>query len=140
MKRKMKHVVTAALLLTTITACTKDDKSPVADTLESIDTLKPIEPAVSDSAVDSSRIQNPSAPAPPGAPKGALPPPGGETYRRGSSTMAPRDPAPPNDPPPNIIGEQRRQGSSTMSPRQRDSTVGPRMEIDPQGRVTPIKK
>ena len=133
----------AALFVTAVGACTKDDNAPVADTLDSIDTVKPMEPpAVMDSAADSSRIQNPSAP-PPRAGSGTLPPPGGETYRRGSSTMSPRDPLPPNDPPPNVIGEQRRQGSSTMSPttpRPRDSTVGPKMEIDRQGNVTPIKR
>ena len=140
MKRPLERVLFAALLVTAISACMKDDKAPVADTLDSIDTVKPMEPAVIDSVADSSRIQNPSARAP-DRPRGELPPPGGETYRRGSSTMAPRDRPTVNDPPPNLIGEQRRQGSSTMSPtRQRDSTVGPKMEIDPQGRVTPIKK
>ncbi|MEO8577038.1 MAG: hypothetical protein ABI556_10070 [Gemmatimonadales bacterium] len=124
--------------------CTGGDKPPVADTLGSIDTVKALDsPRVADSiANDSLRMRNRSVPpAPPSS--GALPPPGGETYRRGSSTMSPRDPAPPNDPPPNLIGETRREGSSTMSPttrRPRDSTVGPRMQIDPQGRVTPIKR
>lgn len=142
MMRRLEVFVFAAAIATAMTACDKDDKAPVADSLDAIDTVKPLEsPSVGDSLnADSSRIQNPSAPPQP-APRGALPPPGGEMSRRGSSTMAPRDPAPPNDPPPNLIGETRRDGS-TMSPttRPRDSVVGPKFEIDSRGKVTPIKR
>ena len=140
MKKTLCRITASTVLAIAASACSGGDNASVADTLNSIDTLKPLETVpVADSA-DSSRIQAPPSAAEP-APRGALPPPGGETYRRGS-TMSPRDPAPPNDPPPNLIGETRREGSSTMSPttRTRDSVTGPKMEIERQGNVTPIKK
>ena len=140
MKRTLRRIFTFAVLTLGASACSGGDKPSVADTLKSIDTVEPLETVPALDSVDSSRTLAPPSAAQP-APRGTLPPPGGETYRRGN-TMSPRDPAPPNDPPPNLIGETRREGSSTMSPttRTRDSVTGPKMQIDRQGNVTPIKR
>ena len=140
MKQTLCRISAFAVLAFSTGGCSGSDKASVADTLQSIDTVKPLDTAPAVDSADSSRTQAPPSAAEP-APRGTLPPPGGETYRRGS-TMSPRDPAPPNDPPPNLIGETRRQGSSTMSPttRARDSVTGPKMQIDRQGNVTPIKR
>ena len=141
MKKTLCRIAAFGFLAIAAGACRSNDKASVADTLQSIDTVKPLDSVPATDSSESSRIQAPPSAAEP-APRGALPPPGGETYRRGSSTMSPRDPAPPNDPPPNLIGETRREGSSTMSPttRTRDSVTGPKLQIDRQGNVTPIKR
>lgn len=141
MKRKLCRISAFAVLAMTAGACSGGDKASVSDTLPSIDTVKALDTVPAVDSVDSARTQAPPSAAEP-APRVTLPPPGGETYRRGSSTMSPREPAPPNDPPPNLIGETRREGSSTMSPttRTRDSVTGPKMQIDREGKVSPIKR
>jgi len=140
MKKTLRRTAVFAVLAIAAGGCSGGDKASVADTLQSIDTVKPLETEPAVDSADSSRTQAPPSASDPER-RGTLPPPGGETYRRGS-TMSPRDPAPLNDPPPNLIGETRRHGSSTMSPttRARDSVTGPKMEIDRQGNVTPIKR
>ncbi len=132
-----------ALLIVVVaaaSACGKTSDAPVADTLDSIDTVKALEPAADSTLPDSTATLQQSPPAS-SSPRGKLPPPGGETYKQGGA-LAPRDPLPPNDPPPKIIGETRRDGStlSPSYPRPRDSVTGPRLEIDSRGNVTPIKR
>ncbi len=131
-----------AIVLATV-ACTDADKKPV-DSLNAIDTVKPLElPAEMDSvAIDPTRINLPTKDSS-AEQRGVLPPPGGETYRRGS-TVSPRDPQRAEDPPPNIIGETRKDGG-TMGPSTpptsgRDSTFGPKLTIDEKGNVVPIKR
>ncbi len=128
------------IVVAAASACGKADDAPVADTLDSIDTVKALEPAADSMRPDSTATLQQPAPVSP-APRGKLPPPGGETYRQGGA-LAPRDPLPPNDPPPKIIGETRRDGStlSPSYPPPRDSVTGPRLQIDSRGNVTPIKR
>jgi hypothetical protein len=77
-----------------------------------------------DTAIVDSTVAAPAAPS--SQPPSAI----GEGTRE--NPPASRDPMPP------LTGETSKQGG-TM-PVYRDSTSGPRMEIDSKGRVTPIKK
>ena len=89
------------------------------------------------SRVDMLRIDSmttkPGTPAPPAArPPSANPPAGVTGEARRESPPASRDPMPP------LAGETNRRSGSM--PVYRDSTSGPKMEIDSKGNIRPIKK
>src|SRR5829696_7370921 len=136
--------ISVTLIALAISACT-DSKPGNADSLNTIDTVKPLgipEP-IDTAAIDSTRKATPSPNDSSAEQRGVLPPRGGETYRRGS-TVAPRDPQRAQDPPPNIIGETRKPGG-TMGPSTpptsgRDSAFGPKLTVDEKGNVVPIKR
>ena len=129
-------VFVAIVFLAGVGACSVDDTRSGADSVGAIDTVKPVGTSAAESlSVDSSTMQ--SRPAEP-SPTGELPPPGGETSRRGSS-ITPRYPVT-QDPPPNLTGETRNPGGSMPRSRDRDSATGPKLMIDEKGNVTPIKR
>ncbi len=134
---------TAIAIAAMAIACT-DSKTNSVDSLNAVDTVKPLGiPVPLDSpAIDSTRNAVPPTDSS-AERRGVLPPPGGETYRRGS-TLSPRDQHGAGDPPPNLIGETRKQGG-TMGPSApptsgRDSSYGPKLTVDANGNVVPIKR
>ena len=129
-------VFVAIVFLAGVGACSGADSKSGADSVGAIDTVKPLGTSAAESlSIDSSAMQSRPA-APP--PTGELPPPGGETSRRGS-TITPRYPVT-QDPPPNLTGETRNPGGTMPRSRERDSATGPKLMIDEKGNVTPIKR
>lgn len=124
-------------------ACTDAEKKNSADSVNAIDTLKPLgtRPVIDSSSIDSTRTNTTTDSS--AEQRGVLPPRGGETYRRGS-TVSPRDQQRNQDPPPNVIGETRKpggvMGSSPLPTAGRDSAYGPKLTIDEKGNVVPIKR
>lgn len=125
----------AAVVVSASGACGGDERRSGVDSLNAIDTLKPMDSQGEGVSVDSSAMR---APAGSPAATGELPPAGGETSRRGSS-ITPQYPVT-QDPPPNLTGETRNPGGTMPRGRERDSATGPKLMIDEKGNVTPIKR
>lgn len=132
---RMASLFFTAVVVTVSGACGGDDGKAGLDSLNAIDTLKPMESPAESVSVDSSALR---APAGSPATTGELPPAGGETSRRGSS-ITPRYPVT-QDPPPKLTGETRNPGGTMPRGRDRDSATGPKLMIDEKGNVTPIKR